>query len=64
MEEKYLRLLEATKALLNHIDRENVFDKGVQTGRGAFDTSRSQEFDHLVEKARDAVKKAEDNITS
>ena len=62
MNEKYLRLLEATKALLNHIDRENVFDKGIQTGRGAFDTSRSQEFDGLVVKAREAVKNAEDGM--
>jgi hypothetical protein len=59
MDEKYLRLLKATKALVNHIDTEHVFDKGVQTGRGAFDTSRSQEFDELVEKARDALRKAE-----
>ena len=64
MDEKYLRLLEATKSLVNYIDAEHVFDKGVQTGRGAFDTLRSQEFDNLVEKAREAVKKAEDNITS
>jgi hypothetical protein len=62
MDGKYLRLLEATKALLNHIDRENVFDKGIQTGRGAFDTSRSQEFDGLVAKAREAVKNAEDGM--
>ena len=62
MEEKYLRLLKATKALLNHIDTEHVFDKGVQTGRGAFDTSRSKEFDDLVEKARKAVKKAESHM--
>jgi hypothetical protein len=62
MDEKYLRLLEVTKALLNHIDRENVFDKGVQTGRGAFDTSRSQEFDGLVAKAREAVQNAEDGM--
>ena len=60
MEEKYLRLLEATKALLNHIDTEHVFDKGIQSGRGAFETSRSEEFDDLVAKARAAVKKAQD----
>jgi len=60
MDEKYLRLLEATKALLNHIDRENVFDKAVQMGRGSLDTSRSEEFDGLVSKAREAVKNAED----
>ena len=59
MDDKYLRLLEATKALLNHIDTERVFDKGVQTGRGAFDTSRSEEFDDLVARAREAVKKAD-----
>lgn len=60
MEEKYLRLLEATKALINHIDREQVFDKAVEMGRGSLDTSRSEEFDTLVEKAREAVKNAED----
>jgi hypothetical protein len=59
MDEKYLRLLEATKALFNHIHTKHVFDKGVQTGRGAFDTSRSEEFDDLVEKAREAVSKVE-----
>jgi len=60
MDEKYLRLLEATKALLNHIDRENVFDKAVQMGRGSLETSRSVEFDKIVEKAREAVKNAQD----
>jgi len=60
MDEKYLRLLEATKALLNHIDTENVFDKAVQMGRGSLDTSRSEELDDLVSKAREAVKNAED----
>ncbi|MCG6917568.1 MAG: hypothetical protein LJE89_08470 [Deltaproteobacteria bacterium] len=60
MEGKYLRLLEAIKALINHIDREQVFDKAVEMGRGSLDTSRSEEFDTLVEKAREAVKNAED----
>ena len=60
MEEMYLRMLEATKALVNHIDTEHVFDKAVQMGRGNLDTSRSEEFDDLVEKAREAVKNAED----
>jgi hypothetical protein len=62
MDEKYLRLLEATKALLNHIDSERVFDKAVQMGRGSLDTSRSEEFDGLVSKAREAVQNAEDGI--
>ena len=60
MEGKYLRLLEAIKALINHIDREQVFDKAVEMGRGSLDTSRSEEFDTLVGKAREAVKNAED----
>jgi hypothetical protein len=64
MDEKYLQLLRATKALLNHIDTENVFDKAVQMGRGSLDTSRSQEFDDLVSKAKEAVKNAEDVITT
>ena len=64
MDEKYLRLLEVTKSLLNHIDTESVFDKAVQMGRGSLDTSRSEEFDRLVEKVREAVNKAEDTITS
>ena len=64
MDQKYLRLLESTKALLNHIDTENVFDKAVQMGRGNLDTTRSQEFDDLVEKAREAARNAEDIITS
>ena len=62
MDEKYQRLLEATAALLNHIDREHVFDKAVQMERGSLDTSRSEEFDDLVEKTREAVKKAENHI--
>jgi len=60
MDDKYLRLLEATKALIKHIDREHVFDKAVEMGRGSLDTSRSEEFDGLVSKAREAVKNAED----
>ncbi len=62
MEEKYLRMLEATKALVIHIDRESVFDNAVQRGHGSLDTSRSEEFDDLVEKAREAVNKAEEGI--
>ena len=46
--------------MLNHIDTEHLFDKGVQTGRGAFDTYRSEEFDDLVAKAREAVRKVEE----
>lgn len=60
MEEMYLRLLEATKALVNHIDRESVFDNAVQMGRGSLDTSRSEKLDDLIEKAREAVKNAQD----
>lgn len=60
MDEKYQRLLEATRALVNHVDTKHVFDKAVQLGRGDLDTSRSEEFDDLVEKARKAVKNAED----
>jgi hypothetical protein len=64
MDDKYLRLLEATKALIKHIDREHVFDQAVEMGRGSVDTSRSDEFDDLVEKAREAVKTAEDGKNS
>ncbi len=60
MDEKYLRLFKATKVLVNHIDTEHVFDKAVQMGRGNLDISRSEEFDDLVENAREAVTKAED----
>ena len=60
MDEKYLRLFKATKVLVNHIDTERVFDKAVQMGRGNLDISRSEEFDDLVENAREAVTKAED----
>jgi hypothetical protein len=60
MDDKYLRLLEATKALISHIDREHVFDKAVEMGRGSLDTARSEKFDTLVEKARETVKIAED----
>jgi hypothetical protein len=64
MEEKYLRLLEATKALLNHINTVRVFDKAVQLGRGSLDTSRSEKLDDLVARAREAVKNAEESITT
>ena len=64
MNEKYFRLLKATKALLKHIDTEHVFDKAVQLGRGSLDTSRSEKLDDLVEKAREAVKNAQEGITS
>ena len=57
MDEKYLRLFKATKVLVNHIDTEHVFDKAVQMGRGNLDISRSEEFDDLVENAREAVTK-------
>ena len=46
--------------MVNHIDTEHVFDKALQMGRGNLDISRSEEFDDLVENAREAVTKAED----
>jgi len=63
MEEEYLRLLQATKALVTYLDTENVFDKAVQVGRGDLDISRSEEFDLLIEKARQALNEFENDVT-
>ena len=60
MDEKYLRLFKATKVLVNHTDTEHVVDKAIQMGRGNLDIFRSEEFDDLVENAREVVTKAED----
>ena len=62
MEEEYQRLFKATKALVDYLDAENVFDKAVQVGRGDLDISRSEEFDLLIEKARQAVSEFENHV--
>ncbi|MBL7181230.1 MAG: hypothetical protein ISS65_13640 [Desulfobacterales bacterium] len=53
--DKFLGLLETTKALIAYIDGEYVFDKAFDAGCGGFDTYRSDEFDALIENTRKAV---------
>ena len=55
MEDEFLALLEAAKALVAYIDKEHVFDKASDAGCGGFDTYRSDQFMALIKNAREAV---------
>jgi len=59
---EFLRLLEATKALIVYIDSENVFDKAADMGCGGFDTYQSDAFHDLIVATKKAVEEAENGV--
>ncbi|MBM4295567.1 MAG: hypothetical protein FJ126_11795 [Deltaproteobacteria bacterium] len=56
MDEKIIKLRDATRALVNYIDTENVFDKMADAGCGGWDTYRSDKFDALVLSVKEALR--------
>ncbi len=62
MKGEFLRLLEAAKALVVYIDKENVFDKAADMGCGGFDTYQSDVFCDLIAATRKAIEEAENGL--
>ena len=62
MQDEFLTLFEAAKALVTYIDQEHVFDKAADMGCGGFDTYQSDTFFDLIENARKAVKEVENGL--
>jgi hypothetical protein len=62
MNDQVLKLYEASKALLNYIDSEDVFDKVGSMGCGGVDHHQSEAFYDLIAAARIALKEFEKNM--
>jgi len=58
----FLKLLEATKALIVYIDNEHVFDKAADMGCGGFDTYQSDVFHDLIVATKKAIEEAENGL--
>ncbi|MHC1724981.1 MAG: hypothetical protein AB9866_02975 [Syntrophobacteraceae bacterium] len=55
MNDEFLNFLEAAKALITYIDKEQVFDKSADMGCGGFDTYQSETFSELISNAKKAL---------
>lgn len=62
MDPKTVRLYEASKALVNYIDAEDVFDKVGNMGCGGVDHHQSEAFYNLIADARNALKEFEKSL--
>jgi hypothetical protein len=57
--EKVLDLVGATKTLLAYMEESPVFDKLADAGCGGVDSYRSERFDELIDRVRQAVAEVE-----
>jgi hypothetical protein len=64
MDDEFLKLYGAAKALLTYIDQEQVFDKAADMGCGGFDTYISDTFYDLIANAREALKEFEGTMNT
>ncbi len=55
MDERVQELVEATRDLVRYIESESVFDKAADGGCGYLDTYRSEAFDRLLQRAKQAA---------
>jgi hypothetical protein len=62
MNDEFLKLYEAAKALVTYIDREDVFDKVGDMGCGGVDHHQSEAFYNLIADARKAVREFENQM--
>ena len=56
VKEKFENLFITSKALVDYIDEEHVYDKLGDAGCGGVDPHRSEKFMDLIEKAKQSVK--------
>lgn len=59
MEERIVRFLGVTRALLAYMDEEYVFDKLADAGCGGADPHRSERFDELIKEVRRGLEELE-----
>ena len=57
-----LRLLEAAKALVTHIDKEHAFDKVNDMGPVGIETYQSDAFIEMVQRTNKAIENAESTL--
>ena len=62
MNNEFLTLFEATKALLSYIDTDNVFDKAAAGGCSGIDYHLSDKFYDLIVDTRKAINNVENGI--
>jgi hypothetical protein len=62
MNDEILELYKTAKALLTHIDSEDVFDKVGSMGCGGIDTFQSETFYNLIAEARKALSAFENKM--
>ncbi|MEJ2657868.1 MAG: hypothetical protein P8012_11850 [Desulfobacterales bacterium] len=59
---KILGLIEATKALSTHVDKEHAFDKVNDMGPVGIETYQSEAFLEIIQKANNAIDEAEKRL--
>jgi len=64
MREKIAELLEATVALVNYIEKNQVFDKLADCGCGYLDSYRSDKFVELINSAKKVANELNDELPS
>ena len=62
MDNEFLKLYEAAKALVAYIDTESVFDRVSDMGCGGTDVHQSETFYNLILDARKAINEFEGKI--
>ena len=60
--EASLRLLEASKALATHVEKERAFDKVNDMGSVGIETYQSEAFIEIIQKTNKAVEEAENGL--
>jgi hypothetical protein len=64
MEEEFLTLLEASKALITYIDNKDVFDKASAGGCSGMDYHLSDKFYDLIVDTRKAISDVENGLNA
>jgi len=55
MQEQIKDLVASTKALMDYIDSAHVFDKLADAGCGLYDEYRSDKFEELINRVKEAL---------
>jgi len=59
MDDKVLKLRDATRALVRHLDAAPAYDKMADCGCGGVDPYRSDEFEALIQAVKEALAQLE-----
>ncbi len=63
MQDKVNELVKATQALVAYIEEHYVFDKLADAGCGLYDTYRSDDFEKVVNSAKQVAKELEEQLS-